>query len=102
MNLDGIKVVFRTQDKFISARLEIECQRAFAVIFENELPDAKEVAGQERMEMDIRFLQKINESEYLYKQLVELPKRRRSTPVRFNPESDLDPRTERLSSDVAR
>ena len=96
MNFDELTVVFRTNDKFISARLELECQRAFAVIFENELKDPKDVIVKERMEFDVRFLQKINESEYLYKKLVELPKWTRSGPVKFNPESDHDSRKERL------
>src|ERR1035441_9507549 len=99
MNFDELKVVFRTNDKFISARLELECQRAFAVIFENELKDPKDVIVKERMELDVRFLQKINESEYLYKKLVELPKWPRSGPVMFNPESDHDSRRERLLLD---
>ena len=90
MNFDGIKVVFRTKDKFTSARLELECQRAFAVIFEGTPENPKEMAGQERMEMDVRFLRKINESEYLYQKLVELPEPVRSLPVIFNPASDRD------------
>jgi ethanolamine utilization cobalamin adenosyltransferase len=84
MNFDELKVVFRTNDKFISARLELECQRAFAVIFENELKDPKDVIVKERMELDVRFLQKINESEYLYKQLVELPGSSRAGRVMLN------------------
>jgi len=90
MNFDGIKVVFRTKDKFISARLELECQRAFAVIYEGMPEEPKEMAGQERMEMDVRFLQKINESEYLYQKLVELPEPGRSPAMLFNPASDRD------------
>jgi len=95
MNFDAIRVVFRTKDKFISARLELECQRAFAVILENAPQGPKEVAGQERMEMDVGFLQKISEYEYLYKKLVELPEPCRSMPARFNPESDRDAQGER-------
>lgn len=84
MDFDGIRVVFRTGNKFVSARLELECQRAFAVLFENEAPDPQGVTGRERMEMDVQFLQKINETEYLYKKLVELPAPGRSAPARFN------------------
>ncbi len=94
MNSERLKVVFRTNDTFLSARLELECQRAFAVIFENETRNPKAVAGPERMEMDIRFLQKINESEYLYQKLVDLPERSRSGPARIAPASDRDVRSE--------
>lgn len=87
MNFEGIKVVFRTGDKFISARLELECERAFAVIFENEPRPPQEAPGRDRMEMDVRFLRKINESEYLYQKLFELPEPGRPGPVRLNPES---------------
>jgi hypothetical protein len=51
------------------------------------------------MELDVLFLQKMNESEYLYKKLVELPKLSRFGPVMFNPESDHDSRRESLWSD---
>jgi hypothetical protein len=85
MNVDGLKVVIRARNTFISARLELESQRAFAVIYDCGLNDAKEVAGRERMEIDIRFLQQITGSEYLYKKLVELPEPGRSGPVLFNP-----------------
>ena len=90
MNFDGIKVVFRTKDKFVSARLELECQRAFAVIFEKPPKDPKAVASQKRMEMDIQFLQKINEYEYLYQKLVELPEPGQSLPVMFSCKGDHD------------
>ncbi|MFZ0829324.1 MAG: hypothetical protein WAO02_18085 [Verrucomicrobiia bacterium] len=93
-------MVIRTQDKFISAGLELECQRAFAVIFENELKDPKTLIRRERMELDVLFLRKMNEFEYLYKKLVELPERSRSTPVRLNLESDRDSRIERPSFDT--
>ena len=82
MNFDALKVVIRTQDKFISARLELESERAFAVIYESGTQDTKEVVGRERMELDTRFLQKMNEIEYLYKTQVELPESSRSRPVR--------------------
>jgi hypothetical protein len=95
MNFDGLKVVFRTKDTFISARLELECQQAFAVIFENQIKNLKEVIGTERMEMDIRFLQKINESEYLYQKLFELPEKSRSRPATFTAASDRDSQSER-------
>jgi len=65
--------------------LELESQRAFAVIYDSRLSDAKEVAGRERMEIDVRFLQQITESEYLYKKLVELPEPGRSVPAMVNP-----------------
>ena len=82
MNFDALKVVIRTQDKFISARLELESQRAFAVIYESGTQDTKEVVGRERMELDTQFLQKMNDTEYLYKAQVELPESSRSGPVR--------------------
>ena len=82
MNFDALKVVIRTQDRFISAKLELESQRAFAVIYESETKDAKEVVGDERMELDTQFLQKMNDTEYLYKAQIELPERARSGPVR--------------------
>ena len=85
MNVDGFRVVIRARNTFISARLELESQRAFAVIYDSGPDDAKEVVGRERMEMDVRFLQQITESEYLYKQVVELPEPGRSAPVMFNP-----------------
>src|ERR1700690_3044986 len=100
MNFDGIKVVFRTRDKFISARLELECQRAFAVIFENELKEPKAAIGRERLELDVLFLQKMNESEYLYKKLVELPERSRSTPAMFNCENNRVSQCEPLRLDL--
>ena len=90
MNFDGLKVVFRTNDKFISARLQLECQRAFAVVFESRNRDSKGDADEEKMEMDPRFLQKINEYEYLYQQLVELPERSQPGAVMFNRENDTD------------
>jgi hypothetical protein len=85
MNVDGFKVIIRARNTFISARLELESQRAFAVIYDHGLNDAKEVVGEERMEIDFRFLQQITGSEYLYKKLVELPEPARSVPVLFNP-----------------
>jgi hypothetical protein len=36
-------------------------------------------------EIDVRFLQQITESEYLYEKLVELPEPGRSVPAMFNP-----------------
>jgi len=73
MNFDALTVVLRTQDKFISARLELDNQRAFAVIYESKTVDPKPVDGRERMELDTQFLQKMNDTEYLYKTQVELP-----------------------------
>jgi len=99
MNFDELKVVFRTEGTFISAGLELESQRAFAVISIYGPKDTKDVIGRERMELDVLFLQKINESEYLYKKLVELPKWSHFGPVMFNPESDHDSRRERLLVD---
>jgi hypothetical protein len=99
MNRDGLKVVFRTNGTFVSAGLELESQRAFAVIYVPGLNDPEKDAGRERMELDVRFLQKMNESEYLYKKLVELPKPSRSRPVMVNCESDHDSRRERLRLD---
>jgi hypothetical protein len=99
MNFEGLKVVFRTEGTFISAGLELESQRAFAVISIYGPKDTKDVIGKERMELDVLFLQKMNESEYLYKKLVELPKLSRFGAVMFNPESDHDSRRERLLLD---
>jgi len=99
MNFNTLKVVVRTEDTFISLRLELESQRAFAVIYEAGTKDTKDGIGKERMELDVRFLQEINESEYLYKKLVELPKLSRFGAVMFNPESDHDSRRERLLLD---
>jgi len=73
MNFDALTVVLRTQDKFISARLELDNQRAFAVIYESKPLDTKPVGGRERMELDTQFLQKMNDTEYLYKTQIELP-----------------------------
>ena len=82
MNFDALKVVIRTQDRFISARLELESQRAFAVIYESETRDTKAVVGSERLELDTQFLQKMNDTEYLYKTQIELPMPGRSGLVR--------------------
>ena len=90
MNVDGFRVIIRARDTFISARLELESQRAFAVIYDSRLSDAKEVAGRERMEIDVQFLQQITESEYLYKKVVELPEPSRSGLMTFNPENRSD------------
>jgi hypothetical protein len=56
MNFNTLKVAVRTEDTFISLRLEL----------------------------DVRFLQEINESEYLYKQPVELPGPSRAGRVMLN------------------
>lgn len=90
MNLDELKVVIRAKGSFVSARLELESQRAFAVICDFGLKDTKAVATEERVEIDVQFLQQITESEYLYKKLVELPERGRSGPVMFNRENGTD------------
>jgi hypothetical protein len=95
MNFNTLKVVVRTEDTFISLRLELESQRAFAVIYEDGTKNTKDVIGKERMELDVRFLQEISESEYLYKQLVELPGPSRAGRVMLNHESDHDSRSER-------
>jgi len=95
MNFNTLRVVVRTEDTFISLGLELESQRAFAVIDEAGTTDTNDVAGRERMELDVRFLQEISESEYLYKQLVELPGPSRSGRVMLNHESDYDSRSER-------
>jgi hypothetical protein len=95
MNFNTLKVVVRTEDTFISLGLELENQRAFAVIYEDGIKDANAVLGKERMELDVRFLQEMSESEYLYKQLVELPGPDRTGRVMLNPESDRDSRSER-------
>jgi hypothetical protein len=90
MNVDGFRVIIRARNTFISARLELESQRAFAVIYDSRLNDAREVAARERMEIDVRFLQQITESEYLYQKLVDLPEPSRSGPVTFNRENGTD------------
>jgi hypothetical protein len=90
MNVDGFRVIIRARNTFISARLELESQRAFAVIYDCGPNDAKEVVGRERMEMDVRFLQKITESEYLYEKVVELPEPRRFGSMTCNRESGTD------------
>jgi hypothetical protein len=95
MNFNTLKVVVRTENTFISLRLELESQRAFAVIYEDGTQDTKDVVGQKRMELDVRFLQEISQSEYLYKQLVELPGRSRTGRVMLNHESDLNSQSER-------
>jgi hypothetical protein len=81
MNVNGFRVIIRARNTFISAGLELESQRAFAVIYDSSLDDAKEVVGRERMEIDVRFLQQITESEYLYQKVVELPEPGRPRPV---------------------
>jgi hypothetical protein len=96
MNNDGLRVVFRTEATFVSASLELENHRAFAVISVYGPKDTKDVVGRERMELDVLFLQKINEYEYLYKELVELPKPNRSGPVMINREYDRDSQREHL------
>jgi len=90
MNVDGFRVIIRARNTFISAGLELESQRAFAVIYDCGLNDAREVVGRERMEIDVRFLQQITESEYLYKKLVELPEPGRPGLITFNRESGTD------------
>jgi hypothetical protein len=90
MNVDGFRVIIRARNTFISAGLELESQRAFAVIYECGLNDAREVVGRERMEIDVRFLQQITESEYLYKKVVEFPEPGRAGSVVFNRESGTD------------
>ena len=87
MNFNTLKVVVLTEDTFISLELELEYQRAFAVLFEDRTKDTQDVIGKERIELDVRFLQEINESEYLYKQLVELPGRSRSRRMMLNRDS---------------
>jgi len=49
MNVDGFRVIIRAWNTFISARLEFENQRAFAVTYDSRLNDAKEVVGRARM-----------------------------------------------------
>jgi len=90
MNVDGFKVIIRVRNTFISAGLELESQRAFAVIYDRGLNNAREVVGRERMEIDVRFLQQITESEYLYKKVVELPEPGRSGPMASKRESGTD------------
>ena len=97
MNNDGLRVVFRTEATFVSADLKLENHRAFAVISVYGPQDAKDVVGRERLELDVLFLQKINEYEYLYKELVELPKPDRAGPVMINREYDRDSQREHLS-----
>jgi hypothetical protein len=97
MNHDGLRVIFRTGATFVSAGLELEDHQAFAVISVYGPKDTKKVVGRERMELDVLFLQKMNEYEYLYKELVELPEPDRSGPVMVNCESDHNSQKKRLS-----
>jgi|ERR1700690_308717 len=97
MNNDGLRVVFRTDARFVSAGLELENHQAFAVISVSGAMDTKAVIGRERMELDVLFLQKINESEYLYKKLVEIPEPGRSGPEMVNRKCDRDSQRTRLS-----
>ena len=97
MNHDGLRVIFRTGATFVSAGLELEDHQAFALISVYGPGDTKEVIGRERMELDVLFLQKINEYEYLYKDLVELPEPGRSGQVMVNRESDRNSQKKRLS-----
>ncbi|HLX94509.1 MAG TPA: hypothetical protein VKU37_02070 [Verrucomicrobiae bacterium] len=90
MNVDGFRVIIRARNTFFSARLELESQRAFAVIYDSRLNDAKEVVGRDRMEIDVRFLQQITESEYLYKKVVELPEPIHSRLMTLNRENGTD------------
>jgi hypothetical protein len=78
MKPDKLKVVVRTEHTLISTRLEIEGQQAFAVLYVYGPKGTNEVVGEERMELDVQFLQKINELEYLYKKQVELPDPRKN------------------------
>ena len=94
MNYDGRRVVFRTNNKFVSASLEVESQQAFAVIYVNEPKATSGVVIRHRMKLEIQFLQKINESEYLYQTLVELPGPAAAGPVMGSRESDHDSRRE--------
>ena len=84
MNYDALKVVIRTQEKFISATLELDSKRAFAIIHESRTNNPKEDHGEERMELDVQFLEKISETEYFYKTLVDYPVASRSKPARLS------------------
>jgi hypothetical protein len=76
MNTDSQKVMFRTRTEFITARLEFERGRAFAVLYEYGPKGTKEVIKSERLELDVQFLEKINSNlgaDFLYQKEVELP-----------------------------
>jgi hypothetical protein len=86
MDSNGLKVVIRAENTFLSARLELESQGAFAVIYADGFEDTRDFPGRKRVEIDVRFLQQITDSEYLYKMPVDLPEPGCSGPVPFNRE----------------
>ena len=87
MSCNAVTVMFRADNTFSLASLELETQRAFAVVNLYGPDGTRDVIGRERLEMDVQFLQKVNESEYLYKKIVDLPPRSQSRPVMFSPDA---------------
>lgn len=74
-------VMFRTRGEIINARLEFNGNRAFAVLYEYGSTGTKEVIGEERVELDVQFLQKMNPAhgaDFLYKKEIELPDPRKN------------------------
>jgi hypothetical protein len=60
----------------ITARLEFEGSGAFAVLYEYGPKGTSEILAQERIKLEVQFLQKMNPklgADYLYKKEVELP-----------------------------
>lgn len=82
MNPDGLRVMFRTKNgQLITARLELEAGRAVAVLYEYGPKGTTEVIGKETIELDMRFLQRMDQkhgADYLYKGEIELPKPERN------------------------
>jgi hypothetical protein len=79
MNVPELKVTFRTTTNLITARLEFDGTRPFAVICEYGPKGSPEVIKSERMELDPAFLEKIDPklgADYLYKKEVTLPEPR--------------------------
>jgi hypothetical protein len=70
MNLEAQKVMIPTKNAVITARLEFERGRAFAVINEYGVKGTPETIMPERLELDVKFLEKMNPSlgaDYIYK-----------------------------------
>lgn len=76
MNTNIRQVKFRTKDNLHTARLVFERQKAFAVLDESGQKGSADIAGEERIELDARFLEKIDSDtgeSWFYKKEVHLP-----------------------------
>jgi hypothetical protein len=77
MNFDGQKVMIRTTcGKIITARIETDRQRVFAVLYEYGPKNSDEVIKTERLELDKEFLRdltSVNGVSLIYKKEIELP-----------------------------